>query len=189
MQKEHSGGSLFLSLKSTLFIKKHCLVFYTEKLWILYSQLPYVVRDILTFRWYQNCWNSFHSTNAKLFFCTFEKFAFDIVTYFPTFSSSKSFFFWLDDDQKYKDLLNFLFNSKYDISTIYIKHLFPFAFKAVFWFNIIPWFSLAIFLKNLTVKATDKNARNSHPEVFLEKSVLKYAANLQENTHAKVRFR
>ena len=28
--------------------------------------------------------------------------------------------------------------------------------------------------------------KNRHPEVFLEKSVLKYAANLQENTHAEV---
>ena len=28
--------------------------------------------------------------------------------------------------------------------------------------------------------------RSSHPEVFLEKGVLKYAANLQENTHAEM---
>ena len=37
-QKEHSGDSIFLSLKSTLFTKKHCLVFCTEKLLILYLQ-------------------------------------------------------------------------------------------------------------------------------------------------------
>ena len=30
--------------------------------------------------------------------------------------------------------------------------------------------------------------RSSHPEVFLEKSVLKIYSNLQENTHVEVRF-
>ena len=30
--------------------------------------------------------------------------------------------------------------------------------------------------------------RSSHPEVFLEKVFWKYAANLQENTHAEVQF-
>ena len=30
--------------------------------------------------------------------------------------------------------------------------------------------------------------RSSHPEVFLEKGVLKICSNLQENTHAEVRF-
>ena len=58
--------------------------------------------------------------------------------------------------------------------------IFQLAFKGVFWFNIVPWFSLAIFVKNLTDKIDgftrkprDKNARSSHPEVFLEKGVLK----------------
>ena len=32
------------------------------------------------------------------------------------------------------------------------------------------------------------NFRRSHPEVFLRKGVLKYATNLQENTHAEVPF-
>ena len=43
--------------------------------------------------------------------------------------------------------------------------IFQFAFKAVVWFNIIPWFSLSIFVKNLTDKiyaftrkVRDKNA-------------------------------
>ena len=31
--------------------------------------------------------------------------------------------------------------------------------------------------------------RSSRPEVFLRKGVLRYAANLQENAHAEVRFR
>ena len=36
----------------------------------------------------------------------------------------------------------------------------------------------------------DKNDgyRSSRPVVFLEKGVLKYAANLQKNTHTNVRF-
>ena len=33
-----------------------------------------------------------------------------------------------------------------------------------------------------------KISRSSHPEVFFEKGFWKYAANLQENTHAEVRF-
>ena len=34
-----------------------------------------------------------------------------------------------------------------------------------------------------------ENVRSSHQEVFLEKVFWKYPANLQENTHAEVRFR
>ena len=32
----------------------------------------------------QNCWSILHSTAAKLVFCTFQKFVFDIVLYFAT---------------------------------------------------------------------------------------------------------
>ena len=37
-----------------------------------------------------------------------------------------------------------------------------------------------------TVHECSAMFRSSHPEVFLRKGFLKYAANLQENTHAEV---
>ena len=41
-------------------------------------------------------------------------------------------------------------------------------------------------LGNVTIRIEIN--RSSHQEVFLGKGVQKYAANLQENTHAEVRF-
>ena len=136
MQKEHSGDSTFLSLKSILFTnriflsilywktlnfvstvtlrgkryidfsrnqncwrvfysqKEYCLVFCTEKVLILYQQLPDVVKDILPSSRNRNCWNTLYSTTAKLVFCTFQKFLFDIILYFPTCSISCFFRFF-----------------------------------------------------------------------------------------------
>ena len=44
-------------------------------------------------------------------------------------------FFQLDDDEKYNDPLNFLYNSKYDLPTIYIKHLLIGSSNASIWFK------------------------------------------------------
>ena len=45
------------------------------------------------------------------------------------------------------------------------------------------------YLGSLTIKKISISLfRSSRLEVFLEKVVLEYAANLQENTHAEVRF-
>ena len=44
-------------------------------------------------------------------------FVFDIVLYFQTCLSNISFLL-IDDDQTYKDSLNFLYSSKHDISII-----------------------------------------------------------------------
>ena len=53
-------------------------------------------------------------------------------------------------------------------------------------FIIDTWNSIE--LKTEPCGTLDTINKSSHPELFLGKRVLKYAANLQENTHAEVRF-
>ena len=43
-------------------------------------------------------------------------------------------------------------------------------------------------MKFVVLDNTKKASRSTNPEVFLRKGVLNYATNLQENTHAEVRF-
>ena len=46
--------------------------------------------------------------------------------------------------------------------------------------------SVRVFEYQFKVALRKIRNRSNHPEVFLGKGVQKYAANLQENTHAKV---
>ena len=100
--------------------KEYCLVFCTEKLLILCRQLPNVVRDILISSLNQICWNIIHSTTAKL---VFQIFVFDIILYFPTYSSSISCFFNQMMIKNTKIRWIIYNGSKSDLSIISVKHL------------------------------------------------------------------
>ena len=58
--------------------------------------------------------------------------------------------------------------------------------------NYAKFFKNTFFIEHFRMTASDTVHecsalfRSSHPEVFLRKGFLKYAANLQENTHAEV---
>ena len=67
----------------------------------------------------------------------------------------------------------------------HFKQLYFSAVKEVPKYMTVTTYTLFTKFKNQTFVP---NFRCSHPEVFLEKGVLKYAANLQESTHAEVRF-
>ena len=52
----------------------------------------------------------------------------------------------------------------------------------------LMWLWLIICVHLLEPLLMHRTGRSSHPEVFLGKGVLKYAPNLQRNTHAEVCF-
>ena len=159
MQKEHSSDSTFSTLERILLTKIFMLSI------LLWKTFNFVSTATTRGNRYIETWyveTSFIVQHRTLAVCSSQKFVFDKVLYSLTFWGSISCFLTLDDDQKYKDWIHFPYYSNYDLSIVLVKHLLiecndfsriiQFSVKIIFRFSAIPWFSLAIVMKNLTNK-------------------------------------